>query len=146
MQDRPSFEELLDAVREFLENEVVPEQTDHRSRFRTLVAINALTILQRELSQEAAHVANEGVELWRLLRRDGSAPGDPETLRDLVLELNAELSELIRRGEAPAGTFAHLRRVVAQKLEVASPGYLARSDRTSVARQNRHGRGRDVGT
>jgi hypothetical protein len=53
MQDRPSFVELLDAVRHFLETEVAPRQTDHRARFRTLVTINALTILDREFRQDA---------------------------------------------------------------------------------------------
>ncbi len=46
--DRPSAGELATAVREFLESEILPRLDDHRTRFRTLVAMNALTIVERE--------------------------------------------------------------------------------------------------
>lgn len=126
MQDRPSFAELLDAVREFLETEVAPQQSDHRARFRTLVAINALTILQRELDREAQLVHDEAARVAALLGREVDIPDDPEDLRALVGELNAELARRIRAGDVPEGTLEHLRRVGAAKLAVASPRYLAR--------------------
>jgi len=126
MQDRPSFAELLDAVREFLETEVAPQQSDHRARFRTLVAINALTILQRELDREAQLVHDEAARVAALLGREVDIPDDPEDLRALVGELNAELARRIRAGDVPEGTLEHLRRVAAAKLAVASPRYLAR--------------------
>ena len=40
--------ELATAVREFLEFEILPTLDDHRLRFRTLVAMNALSIVERE--------------------------------------------------------------------------------------------------
>ena len=46
--DRPNASELATAVREFLEAEILPVLTDHRLRFRTLVAMNALSIVERE--------------------------------------------------------------------------------------------------
>jgi hypothetical protein len=46
--DRPTASELATAVREFLEAEILPTLDDHRLRFRTLVAMNALTIVERE--------------------------------------------------------------------------------------------------
>jgi hypothetical protein len=48
MSDRPSAGELAAAVREFLEAEILPTLDDHRLRFRTLVAMNALGIVERE--------------------------------------------------------------------------------------------------
>jgi hypothetical protein len=48
MTDRPSAGELAVAVREFLETEILPMLDDHRLRFRTLVAMNALGIVERE--------------------------------------------------------------------------------------------------
>jgi hypothetical protein len=48
MSDRPSVGELAAAVREFLESEVLPTLDDPRLRFRTLVAMNALGIVERE--------------------------------------------------------------------------------------------------
>ena len=46
--DRPVARELAGAVREFLEAELLPGIDDRRLRFRTLVAMNALTIVERE--------------------------------------------------------------------------------------------------
>ncbi len=46
--DRPTAAELATAVREFLETEILPTLHDHRLRFRTLVAMNALSIVERE--------------------------------------------------------------------------------------------------
>ena len=48
MSDRPTASELATAVREFLETEILPTLHDHRLRFRTLVAMNALSIVERE--------------------------------------------------------------------------------------------------
>jgi hypothetical protein len=48
MTDRPAAGELAAAVREFLESEILPTLDDHRLRFRTLVAMNALGIVERE--------------------------------------------------------------------------------------------------
>jgi hypothetical protein len=48
MSDRPTAGELAAAVREFLETEILPTLEDHRLRFRMLVAINALGIVERD--------------------------------------------------------------------------------------------------
>src|SRR6185312_7444342 len=50
MPDRPTALELLEAVNEFLAGEVLPLMDDHRMKFRTLVALNALGIAYRELA------------------------------------------------------------------------------------------------
>lgn len=98
--DRPTAAELVEAAREFLESEVLPQAADRRLRFRTLVAINALGIVQREL---------ESVE--------------PGGLRP---EEVAELAREIREGRPPPNALPLLKRHVAEKLEVASPRYLDR--------------------
>jgi hypothetical protein len=126
MQDRPSAPELVAAVRGFLEHEIAPNQRDQRLRFRTLVAINALSILQRELEQEEEIVREEVQHLARLLSEDVSLPEHPEALRAIALELNTELAIRIRRGDAPDGALEHVRRVGAAKLRIASPRYLQR--------------------
>ena len=71
MSDRPSAGELAAAVREFLETEILPTLDDHRLRFRTLVAMNALGIVERE----SAPPAEQDCELARRIRR-GDVPED----------------------------------------------------------------------
>ena len=100
MTDRPTAAELVEATREYLEAEILPALDDQRLRFRTLVAINALGIAQREL----------------------------ESTEEPVLSPDeaAELARRIRAGEIPEGALELLERHVAQKLRVASPQYLER--------------------
>jgi hypothetical protein len=97
--DRPTPEELVEAVREFLEQEILPGLDDQRLRFRTLVAMNALGIAARELSSGEA--------------------GPTEA------ELRA-LAQQIRAGEVPEGTLALLKEQAEAKLRIASPRYLER--------------------
>ncbi len=126
MQDRPSSGELVEAVREFLEEEILPELEDSRVQFRTRVAMNALSILERELAQEESLLLVEHKRLTRLLGEDHAAPGSHEELRERVLELNRDLAGRIRFGEVPDGTLELLRQITADKLRVASPKYLER--------------------
>jgi hypothetical protein len=126
MQDRPTAGELAEAVREFLEEEILPELEDSRAQFRTRVAMNALSMLERELEQEESLLQAEHERLTRLLGEDHAAPGSLEELRGQVLELNRDLAGRIRSGEVPDSTLELLRETTADKLRVASPKYLER--------------------
>ena len=97
MTDRPNARELAAAVREFLEEEVLPAFADHRMRFRTLVAMNALSIVERE----------------------SPPPGPPD-------ESDAELARRIRAGDVRDGDLEALTHSVQERLRVASPAYLER--------------------
>ncbi len=126
MQDRPHAAELAEAVREFIETEILPGIDDPRLRFRALVAANGLGILERELTIGPPLVRREAESLARLLGREGPIPDDADGLRRLASDLNRELARRIRAGETPQGTLAHLVATVADKLRIASPRYLAR--------------------
>lgn len=126
MQDRPDAPELAQAVREFLETEILPTVADPRLRFRTLVAINGIGILERELAFGRAYVRREVESLTRLLGREDAIPDDLADLRSQAQTLNRELALRIRAGNPPEGTLAHLARTVADKLRIASPRYLDR--------------------
>jgi hypothetical protein len=98
--DRPTPAELAEAVREFLQNEILPLLDDHRLKFRTLVAINGLGIAERELAETAEPAQAD----WKLARR-------------------------IRAGDVPEDAVALLKEQVAAKLRVSNPRYLAKYDR-----------------
>jgi hypothetical protein len=99
MADRPDAHQLLEAVFEFLATEVLPAATDHRQKFRTLVAMNALGIARREL---------ESTE---------PAP-DEQELRTLAAQ--------IRAGHPPDDALPRLKQHVAAKLRISNPDYLAK--------------------
>ena len=98
MSDRPTAQELTEAIQEFLGGEILPLLTDHRLRFRLLVAMNALGIVYRELA--------------------GLPPEDDAAQR--------ELARRIRAGDVLPGTLARVKADVEARLLVASPRYLER--------------------
>lgn len=106
--DWPSSSELLEAVREFLESEVL-EATEGRLRFHVRVAANVVAIVERELALGAQHAYSRAERLARL----GVAS-------------EAELAEAIRRG-ALDDRMGEVREVVrdtvADKLDVSNPSY-----------------------
>ena len=108
MQDRPTAAELVQAVREFLERDVMTA-TQGRVQFHTRVAINALGMVERELAQGPGAEADErerAAERALAARiRDGS-------LDNRLDEVRAEVKETVRR-----------------KLLVANPGYLPEEHR-----------------
>jgi Domain of unknown function (DUF6285) len=121
MADRPGAAELVEAVREFIEAEVLPVVQDSRLRFRVLVAANALTIAQRDLEMGDELLREEIALLERLCGT--KAPGGA---REQSVALSRELARRIRRGDVPPGALEVLRRIAELKLRAASPRYLER--------------------
>ncbi len=114
-QDRPSAPELLAAVREFLERDVLTA-TEGRVQFHCRVAVNALGIVERELVTGPAQHTAELERARALLGHDGTAD-----------ELERELARRIRDASLDDRldeVRAHVRATVREKLLVANPGYL----------------------
>ena len=107
--DVPTAAELVDAVREFLERDVLPE-AEGRVRFHGQVAVRVLAMVERELvlgpSQAEAHASR---------------------LASLGVTSDAELAAAIRSGELD-DRYDEVKAVVLatveDKLRVANPGHL----------------------
>jgi hypothetical protein len=130
MHDRPTAPELLVAVRQFLEAELLPALSDARLRFQTLVAANVLAIAEREVAVEDQHLREEWEWLSGLLLLTRPGPENMAELRTGLRGANHELCLEIRKGRFDeAGAFRsllrELRERVVRKLEVANPRYLA---------------------
>ena len=131
MQDRPSANELIEAVAGFLQRELTPVITDPRLRFRALVAANVLSIVARELQAGGEPLRAEWRGLVKLLGRRDEPPADDRALREAMFAMNRELCARIRAGEMddePLYTAAseHATATVIDKLRVANPRYLER--------------------
>ncbi len=131
MNDRPTATELLRAVERFLERDVVPN-VDGPRRFHARVAANVVAIVAREIETEEVQLGGEWERLSELLGERRLRPDRREELRDQIRVRTQELVRRIRAGEADGGPWreavvSHLRRTVADKLEVARPPRTTRS-------------------
>ncbi|MDY7106303.1 MAG: DUF6285 domain-containing protein [Actinomycetota bacterium] len=124
MQDRPSSAELLEALAELLEDEVLPS-VEGPLRYRTLVGLNLTRIVEREIRLSPAQLSGERARLVALL---GEQPV-PGPVSDQVFDLNARLEARLRSQGAvddPAFTADLLEALEAtarEKLAVCRPGY-----------------------
>lgn len=111
--DRPTAVELVEAVREFIERDVMPG-TEGRIAFHARVAANVLAMVERELRAGGVH---EREHLERL-----GALGFAD---------DAELAEAIRRGDFDGRHDDLVRALEATtrtKLSVANPGYMGTAE------------------
>lgn len=106
--DEPRAGALVEAVREFLERDVL-DAVEGGVRFHLRVAVNALRIVERELTHGPGHAEEHRARLARLGCRD-----------------DRELVDLVRSQdlEADPDLKAALVALVRAKLAVANPRYL----------------------
>jgi hypothetical protein len=114
MQDEPTPTELIQAVADFLRNDITPMIKGHNA-FKLRVGINALDLVMRQLTLEQGSDAAEAARLKQLLSADGS-----------LVELNRALSEKIANAEddlQTPGLSEHLWQTTMDKLAVDQPNY-----------------------
>lgn len=131
MQDRPTAQELTEAVAQFLSEELAPTVTDPRLRFRVLIAANLMQIVTRELSAGDGPLRDEQARLLALLDRDASELPSTDDLRQSIDALGRELCARIRAGEADEGSWhtlvaAYAEISLVEKLRIANPKFLQR--------------------
>ena len=117
MQDRPTASELLEAIADLLERDVLPA-TSGGLQHRVRVAGNLCRILEREARLGAAHEARE---VERLASALGEAAGGRDALalsRALVARLDAGHDAALERR-----AFRALAEIVRGKLAIAKPGH-----------------------
>lgn len=107
--DRPTAAELIEAVREWLERDVQPN-VDGRLRYHSRVAINVLSMVERELEFGGEHDRRHA-----------------ERLAALGVADDGELAAAIRAGTLdvePDELRRVLREMILDKLTVANPRYV----------------------
>lgn len=114
--DVPTAAQLVESVREWLQNDVLPSTTG-RVQFHSRVAINVLAMVEREL----AVGARQSIDHARRLSELGVAS-------------DAELAAGIRSGafdDRIDDVVAAVRSSVVDKLSVANPTYMRPDDQSS---------------
>ncbi|MCC7365503.1 MAG: hypothetical protein IT303_14150 [Dehalococcoidia bacterium] len=124
MQDRPTIDELLEALSRYLQDDVMVNTTG-RISFHARVSANVVEMIRRELATEEDHLAEEWAGLDGLLGAE-ARPATLQAWRARTLERNEELSRRIAAGDADSGewrtaVFAHLRRMSQLRLRVSDP-------------------------
>ncbi len=114
MEDSPQARELVTAVREFIEHRVAPHLEGHTA-FHARVAVNALAIVERQLTDGPQAQAREHARLMALLGIEADLEG-----------LNLALADAIREGrialDDPA-LIEHLRATTIDKVSIDQPHY-----------------------
>lgn len=116
MHDLPSVPELVQAVKNFIDETASPQLQGHAA-FHARVASNVLATVLRDLEKRPGAEMDERARLLSLL----AASGDRSTG-----DLNVDLSKLIQSGEMTSetpGLLAHLKETTIAQVEIDQPRY-----------------------
>ena len=132
MQYRPTQEELLMAIADFIEQDVRPQLEDRGLAFRCLIAANLARMCVLERRMEEWHDDRELDGLCAVLEgAPDVAPAGKDARRDLLEGLNARLAGAIKDGSLDedrlAAAQAHLRRTLQGRLAITNPRFDADS-------------------
>jgi hypothetical protein len=126
MQDRPEKEVLLDAIANFLINQVRPAISDPGLNFRVLIAANLAVIAAAEIRGEETQDPAE-LNRLRALLADVPPVGDLTTRTgryEATRALNHALAEQLKAGKVGyAQATAHLKQTLIEKLAVNNPRF-----------------------
>ena len=114
--NRPNIKELVEAVREFIENKVQPE-IQGKTAFHSRIAVNALKIVERELEHGVRLNREEQARLVKILGQEGD-----------LQDLNNRLCQALQEGDMDYNDpelLSHLRLTAIGKLSIDNPKYSA---------------------
>ena len=115
LDERPSAAELVNAVADFLEQDLPAAALDPQVAFHTRIAVNVLRIVERELAAGAEVAAADRTRVSALTGSDADLP-----------TLNSVLAEHIRTGRLSTEDEAlrdHLIRSALSRLAIDNPRY-----------------------
>ena len=127
MPDRPTKLELLEAVRGFLERELIPE-LEGVQRFHARAAAKVLGIVSREIELEEPAFRRQHRTLAALLGQSAPEPAQLAEVAQGVERMERELTRRIRAGDADNSPWretvlAALSAGVRERLASSTPAY-----------------------
>ncbi len=128
MLDRPTAEELLDAVRMHIQTHIIPIiKQDRKLYFQTLVAINVLRIVERELNFNCSgYITSEWERVNTILGTNDPLPESNYQLMKQLKTKNDDLAQGIRSGdfELSEALLDHLLETTTDQLNISNPDFL----------------------
>ncbi|MFT7621007.1 MAG: hypothetical protein ACI9WU_000168 [Myxococcota bacterium] len=129
--NRPDKATLLDAVAEFLTDELRPHVKDKALSFRVLIAANLAGIVAREIRVEEKHDSAQMLRLRRLLPDIDVAQSikgnRPSARAEAMSALNAAMIERLRAGQFDERqreqVWGHVTETLREKLSVLNPRF-----------------------
>lgn len=132
MYDSPNVAELLGALRDYLDEQVIPAvKHDRKLNYQTHVALNVLRIIERELEAGKGHIQAEWLRLDHVQNSSKPFPENDLVKAEYELkERNRKLCEEISAGRYDympqrAALYEHLLTTTRIQLEIANPEFLA---------------------
>ncbi len=129
MQDKPNFEELLEAVGEFLIKEILPIiKEDEELSYKTLVSWNTLQILAREWKLAEKLMEEDIQRLEKYLQKEENSFRENFLQKKQIWKnLNREFSEIIQRkkiSEPNSKEWELVKQSLQAKLQISNPKFL----------------------
>ena len=121
MHNQPSVTELVQSVKNFVDQTAMPELTG-RAAFHARVASNVLATILRDLESRDLNDAAELDRLQALLSDNGTSS---------IEKLNRDLRDAIRAGDLTIESdqlLDHLKKTAIAQLKVDQPGYSGLAD------------------
>ncbi|TGK29453.1 hypothetical protein EHQ12_17460 [Leptospira gomenensis] len=127
MQDKPTSNDLLEAIQDFLIKEVLPQFKDKDLlAYKTLVSWNMLGVVSREIRSEEGLLEGELGRLSSLLKKEDDIPSTLNGKKTLVSRWNLELRDRIRKEKLSFENrdyWNHVKETVREKVEVTNPRF-----------------------
>ncbi len=116
MHDQPSVAELVQAVKNFIDETASPNLSGHAA-FHARVASNALATVLRDIEQRPRSEASERARLIALL-----SVSEEMSTTDMNAELSTRIRDRALTAETP-GLLAHLKATTMDQVEIDQPRY-----------------------
>lgn len=128
MQDRPSANDLLEAIADFLIKEIYPAVKENDLlMYKTLVSWNMLGVLAREQKLQDEILQQELTELSALLKKDIPQEfQNSASIKSLLQTWQEELAHKIRSEkifDTNSSEWSYVRESLKRKLSVANPRF-----------------------
>lgn len=127
MQYKPSNEDLLEAIAEFLRKDILNLVKDNDElSYKTLISWNMLNVVIRDLEREEEKIILEIERLSELLNLPVEIPLTLKEKKQYVIKLNQKLCEFIKNNKIHKNhpIWEHTKKTLIDNLSISNPRFI----------------------